>query len=666
MKKGKEKELIGHVVDFVEHGKVQAAYVLGHKDRRLRVLLQTGREELIPRTRILSLSRFPYKASTRQEQLALLALRERRREELKQELIMEELWEVVVDETEEMSPEELAKVYFGSEVDDDQIAAILRAVLEDRFFFRYREGRVLIHSRQEVERLKEARRKEEERLQRQEEGLRWLTAFWEDREEDISKKTKNYWIKALKDFYLYGEEAQGARETKELLQRAGITRPGLIFQILHKAGLFAEDENIELLRYDIKESFPPEVEAEAQRVVARGFSWEGRRDLRHLPLITIDGPETRDFDDALSLHYEADSLVVGIHIADVATFVEPQSVLFKEALRRGTTLYLPERIIPMLPRSLSEEAASLVVGKQRPALSFLIRLSKEAEIISYEIFPSVVCVAKRLTYQEADNLLATDEVLKVLHELARKLFARRLASGALPVLLPEIEIRVRDGQITLERLEFTPARFLVSEFMILANFVAARYFQKHNLPAIYRCQAKPRERLIDGEEHDLLKNFLQVRHLSKGELILTPEFHHGLGLPVYTTISSPIRRIVDLLMEHQILSHLLSGKPRFSAQELTNYLRNLSSVLEAASNISSRTFRYWLLKYLQKEAKGKVLSGLVVEVYQRKARVLLPDYMLTVDVPLPPTFTPKVGMSLRVVLKNINPREDLVRAFLAH
>ncbi len=661
----KEKDFSSHIVEFAEQGRVLPAYVLGHKDRRLRVLLPSGREELLPRTRILCLSKKAYRVSNRQEQIRLLEEAHARREKLKEELDLEELWEVVVDEAEEMSPEELAEVYFGPEPDDDQIAAVIRAVLEDRLYFRFREGRILIHAREEVERLKEARRKEEERLRRREEGATWLEALLRGEQYPIGQEIKNYWLSALKDFYLFGDEAQRARETKELLQRIGANRPGKIFEILKIAGVFAEDENVELLRYDIREEFPPELEKEAKEKVSQGFSY-GRRDLTELSLFTIDGPETRDFDDALHLEKHGDEWLVGIHIADVAAFAPPDSLLFKEALHRGTTLYLPDRIIPMLPRIISEEAASLVAGKERPALSFLVHLSVKGEIRSFEIVRSVVQVKERLTYDQADERLASDETLKTLHQLAQKLFERRLANGALPVFLPEIIVRVEDGQIKIERLEFTPARFLVSEFMILANYVAARFCQERQIPAIYRSQAKPKERMLEGDEQDLLKNFLQLRQLSRGELLLTPEFHHGLGLPVYTTISSPLRRAVDLIMEHQICHYLETGKPCFSKEDLSSFLRDLAPALEAATAVKNRTTRYWLLKYLKKEIRGKTLDGLVVDIHQRKAKVLLIDYMITVDVPLPPSYTPQVGTALKVVLQRIDPREDVIKAFLAH
>ena len=660
----KEKDLTGHLIEFAEQGRVQTAYCLGHKDRRLRVLLLTGREELLPRTRILHVSRRAYRASHRQEQLELLKEAHERRERLKEEIALEDLWELIVDDTEEISPEELAEIYFGEGADDDHAAALIRAILEDRLYFRFREGKILVHSREEVERLKEARRKEAERLARREEGAAWLSALLAQKDYPVKEEIRDYWLKALKEYLLFGEEAQNAKETKELLKRVGADRPSKVFEILVTTGVFTEDENLELLRYDVKEEFPPEVEEEARRLAERGFSPEGREDLTHLSPFTIDGPETRDFDDALHFRKTEGGLEVGVHIADVSAFVPPQSLVFREALTRGTTIYLPDRIIPMLPRVISEEAASLKAGEVRPALSFLVELSPEGEVKSFRLTRSVIRVARRLVYEEADKLL--DGELSPLFELAERLFERRLAAGALPVYLPEIMIRVENGEIHLERIEITGSRFLVSEYMILANYLAARFLKENQIPGIFRSQPKPKERLISGQEQDIFLNFLQLRQMSRGEMLLTPEFHHGLGLPCYTTVTSPIRRAVDLIMEHQLGHFLTRGEPLFSQEELSGFLKELSHALEVANTVKNRTYRYWLLKYLREKARNIPLEGLVVDLHQRKAKVLLLDYMITVDVPLPPSFRVEPGDRLRVILKGINTREDLIRAFLAH
>ncbi|NPA49357.1 MAG: RNB domain-containing ribonuclease [Thermodesulfobacteria bacterium] len=660
----KEKDLSGHLIEFAEQGRIQTAYCLGQKDRRLRVLLLSGREELLPRTRILHISKRAYRASHRQEQLEILKEAHERRERLKEEIALEDLWELVVDEAEEMSPEELAEIYFGSGVDDDHVAALIRAVLEDRLYFRFREGQILVHSREEVARLKEARRKEAERLARREEGAAWLSALLSQKDYPVKDSVREYWLTALKEYLLFGEEARNARETKDLLKRVGADRPSKIFEILVHEGIFSPDENLELLRFDIKEEFPEAVEKEAEELVKKGFSREGREDLTHLSPVTIDGPETKDFDDALHFEERDGKLLVGIHIADVSTFVPPESRLFQEALSRGATIYLPDRIIPMLPRVICEEAASLKEGVERPALSFLVELSPSGEILSFRIVRSVIKVARRLVYDEADELLQGE--LSPLYRLAEKLFERRLAAGALPVYLPEIMLRVEDGRIRLERIEITGSRFLVSEFMILANYLAARFLKENQVPAIYRSQPKPKERLISGGEQDIYLNFLQLRQMSRGEMLLTPEFHHGLGLPCYTTVTSPIRRAVDLIVEHQLCHFLATGSPRFSQEELESFLRELSRSLEVVSTVKNRSYRYWLLKYLREYARQQPLESLVVDIHQRKAKVLLLDYMITVDVPLPPSLRLEPGSRLKIVLKSINPREDTIRAFLAH
>ncbi|WP_022853458.1 ribonuclease catalytic domain-containing protein [Thermodesulfatator atlanticus] len=660
----KEKDLTGHLIEFAEQGRTQTAYCLGHKDRRLRVLLASGREELLPRTRILHVSKRTFRAPHRQEQLEIIKSADARREKLKDEIDLETLWELIVDDTEEISPDELAEVYFGEGADDDHAAALIRKVLEDRLYFRFREGNIVVHSREEVSRLKEARRKEEERLARREKGALWLRSLLEGKEVPLSDEIKDFWLRSLKEFLLFGDEANHAKETKDLLKSLGAERPGKVFKILVSAGVFSEDENLELLRFDIKEDFPEEVEREAQEIVAKGFDREGREDLTHLFPITIDGPETRDFDDAIHFCEREDGLEIGIHIADVSAFVPPGSRLFKEALNRGATIYLPDRIIPMLPRIISEEAASLIAGKERPALSFLATLSPDGELKGFRIVRSVVKVAQRLTYDEADTLL--DKELAPLYEFSQKLFKRRLKAGALPVYLPEISLRVEDGHIILERIEITGARFLVSEYMILANFIAAKFLKDKQVPAIYRSQPKPKERIISGHEQDLYLNFLQLRHMSRGEMHLSPEFHHGLGLPCYTTVTSPIRRAVDLIMEHQLCHFLRTGKLLFSVEEIEEFLKELSRALEVVNTVKNRTYRYWLLKYLKENARNQKLDALVIDIHQRKAKVLILDYMITVDIPLPPTLKLEPGTKVQVVLKGINPREDNIKAFLAH
>ncbi|QJA05911.1 RNB domain-containing ribonuclease [Thermosulfurimonas marina] len=658
-------EIRDRIAEVIQHGRPQAAFVLGQKGKRLRVLLPSGKEETVSSGQTLLVSRKTYPRLSRQEILDLLAQSEARRQALAEELDLSEIWELVEGEAESFDPFELAEIYFGSGVEEDQVAALVRAVLADRLYFRLRDGRITVHSREEVERLLLARKREEERLRRLSLGERFLGALVRgESPPEIPEEIRAYYLSALRDYCLFGEEAPKAKEIKEILSRLKATGPETPFRLLVRAGVFEEDENLEILRFRLPVEFPEEVLEEAEGLFPEEIP---REDFNGLETFTIDAEDTRDFDDALSLERQEGKLVVGVHITDVASVVPPDSRTLSEARRRGQTLYLPERIIPMLPPVLSEERLSLREGERRPALSFFLHFSPEGKLLRTEIRLTEIRVSRRLTYEEVDQALAEGkEPFFTLHTLARAFQEERRRQGAFAVTLPEVVIRVEEGEIRLERLEFTAARELVAECMIAANYAAARFLHERGIPALYRYQKEPLERILkEGEEADLVRAFQQLRFLVRGELGLSPEFHHGLGLPAYTTVTSPIRRLLDLLMQHQIRAALLGRTPPFSEEALREILVELEEVQAAAAQVRTRTQRYWLLKYLRLHFQGRTLPALVLEAGERRARVLLPDLMLPAELPLPPGHGLRVGEEIRVKVQRVHPRLEVLKLALA-
>ncbi len=658
----RENEVAGRVAEVVQHGRPLPAFVLGTKGKRLRVLLPSGKEETVSSGQTLILSRHRFRDLSRNEALKLLSEVENRRETLRKEIELPTLWELVVEEAQAFEPYELAEIYFGPESGDDEAAALVRAVLEDKTYFRLRDGKITVHSREEVERLQLARRREEERLRRLSLGEVFFGKLLQgELTEEVPEDLREYFLSALKDYCLFGDQAPKAREIKEILTRIKATGPETPFRLLVKAGVFREDENLEILRFRIPVAFPEEVLAEAEDLAEKA---RPREDLSSLETFTIDAEETRDFDDALHFEELEDGFLVGVHITDVASVVSPDSATFKEALRRGLTLYLPEGPIPMLPPSLSEDKLSLRAGEIRPAVSFLLEFSPEGELRAYRIVLSRIRVSRRLTYEEVDAFLERgDPFWNRLYALARAFSERRRQAGAFAITLPEIVLRVEeDGQIRCERLEFTPARTLVAEFMIAANFAAAQFLRERNIPALYRFQKEPLERILgEGEEEDLVKAFQQLRYLVRGELGLSPEFHHGLGLPAYTTVTSPIRRLMDLIVQHQLTAHLAGEPLPFDEGKLREFLLRIEEVQAAASQVRSRTHRYWLLKYLKLHFQNRTVPALVLEAGERRARVLLPDFMLPVEMSLPPGRRFKTGEEIRVKILRVNPRLDVIR-----
>ena len=264
--------------------------------------------------------------------------------------------------------------------------------------------------------------------------------------------------------------------------------------------------------------------------------------------MTIDGATTLDYDDALSIEQEDGNFLVGVHISDVAHYVQPEDPLFQEAMHRGTSLYFPEGQIPMLPRHLSQGICSLIQGEVRATLSMMILLSPEAEVLRVRIKPSIIKVARRLTYDEADRLIAGDDwELQTLDMLRKKLRDRRVAARRPAPPLSRCQY-LGQRQCPGHPVDTdTPARTLVSELMILANTEAAKLVADRMVPGLFRAQGPPRKRLVHGRDDDLFQNSLQRKQLSRGELLTSGQgpqrpgsravYHHHLTDPDGSSIS---------------------------------------------------------------------------------------------------------------------------------
>jgi exoribonuclease-2 len=454
---------------------------------------------------------------------------------------------------------------------------------------------------------------------------------------------------------------------RELLKTAGLTDPHAPFHLLVKAGIWDRNENIPLLRQEIPTTFSLAARQQAEMLLQRGtaelFDDPGRTDLTALAPITIDGATTLDYDDALSIEQENGNYLVGIHISDVAHYVKPEDPLFQEAMQRGTSLYFPEGQIPMLPRHLSQGICSLIQDEVRATISIMILLSPQAEVLRVRIKPSIIKVARRLTYDEADQLIESgDWELQALNMLRTQLRDRRLAAGALLLPFPDVNISVNGGnniQVSLSDTD-TPARTLVSELMILANTEAAKFVADRMAPGLFRAQCPPRKRIVHGLDNDLFQNSLQRKQLSRGELLTSAKAHSGLGVEQYTTITSPIRRLLDLLMQHQLHSLVRREDLRFNEKMCKDFTAVITRTLAAANAVKQQRHRYWLLKYLETK-KGMSMNGLVLDANPRRVFLLLTDILLDIDLPAPAGQVPEPGNMVQVKVAKVDALDNSVR-----
>jgi exoribonuclease-2 len=320
----------------------------------------------------------------------------------------------------------------------------------------------------------------------------------------------------------------------------------------------------------------------------------------------------------------------------------------------------------MLPETLSENTLSLLAQEPRLAVSFLVNLSSDGKINDFNIVPSLMRVHQRFTYHEVDFLLNQGERWADLHRLTRKLRERRLSHGGVQLQFPDVFIYTdAQGEVRVEVEDTeTPSHEIVSEAMILANFLGAQYLSERHLPALYRSQAPPREDLATVEGKSLLQLWQNRRRLSRVLLDTDPQPHWGLGLPVYTTLSSPIRRYLDIIIQRQLLAALCEQSAPYTRAALEELLSALEPALRRAAIMKTRRLRYWLLKYLSQRL-GQKLQAMVLEQHPNRYRLLLPDILLETEMPSPSGRQFHPGEIILIRLDRAIPHEDILKVSLA-
>ncbi|MDR2132506.1 MAG: ribonuclease R [Clostridiales Family XIII bacterium] len=385
---------------------------------------------------------------------------------------------------------------------------------------------------------------------------------------------------------------------------------GRVVEIIAAAGEPGGDVLAALRRFGLSKEFPQKVEAEAGRVARAPLSeteLAGRRDLRGERIFTIDGADAKDFDDAVSVRRRAGGgYVLGVHIADVSHYVREGSRIDKEALHRGTSIYLLDQVAPMLPVSLSNGICSLSEGADRLTLSVDVAIGADGETLGHTIYESVIRSKARLVYTDVSDLLENGrseamercaelhEDLRLMAELARLLRARREARGSIDFDLDEAKISLDASGIPVlvSVAERRTANRMIEEFMLLANERVAEEYRRGEFPFIYRVHERPdAERMtefktfiggfglslksdpanvrpaalnellgaIRGKPYENVVNTVTLRSMQKAFYSEECKGHFGLALRHYCHFTSPIRRYPDLFVHRVIKENLRGG-----------------------------------------------------------------------------------------------------------
>lgn len=370
------------------------------------------------------------------------------------------------------------------------------------------------------------------------------------------------------------------------------------------------DINIVIYKHDLPHVFPPEAldEANAVSPVVTEEQLVGRLDLREVPTVTIDGETARDFDDAISLkRLDNGNFQLCVHIADVSYYVRAGTPLDVEARLRGTSVYFPERAIPMLPEHLSNGICSLNPKVDRLTMSALMEVDRQGRVVNYELRETVIRSNERMTYTDVNKLLSHADpqlamryadllgLFKMMEELARILIRMRTLRGAIDFNLPESVFEFDDeGRVAgVLKADRNIAHRIIEEFMLLANETVASHFHRLGVPAMYRIHEEPEtqrviefarlaasygyrfpmgevssknyqqlSREIEGKPEERVLAYAMLRSLQRARYSAQNLGHFGLAAPIYTHFTSPIRRYPDLIV-HRVLRALLQAGDRY-------------------------------------------------------------------------------------------------------
>ncbi len=597
-------ERVGKIVEFLDGSRLKIAVVTAQNAGKMQVTDRGGRQHKISEKGVIvvhPVSTTTSEIGSRAEELLAEV------ESVGAEVDTELLWESAEGSTDELPLALLAETWFGESTPVRQ-SAVFRAVSEDPVRFRLRGRAVFARKQREVDGQLNAVRNREEREQRRRGSIDWMRETLRAGDHCDVPEEKSRLVRQVEE-WIWRPDQRG-EELEEWLARAGgdVEADEAAYRLLLLTGRVTEDDDRFLVLAGIREGFSGEVIAASEGLLP--YEAESSRvDFTSLVCFSIDDPETREIDDALTVEETTGGTRVGIHIADVAHFVEPGDVLDREAFRRGVTVYLPSRSATMFPERLSCDLASLRSDELRPTMSFIVDFDHDGDIVAERIERGQVRVTHRLDYDGADELMRSDDddeltrALRRLDGIAETLLDRRRERGALIIHRPELRVRARkDEPIRLEvLLGDSPSRRVVAELMILANSVAATGARRLEVPIIYRTQEPPRAELRIPQHYDPVALDAAFRSLERSKPSTHARAHSALGLGCYTQLSSPIRRFADLVMQRQFAAHLAGEQPPYDTEELLVVLAAVEDVERQARRIEQRANRSTVLEHLADE-----------------------------------------------------------------
>jgi len=450
---------------------------------------------------------------------------------------------------------------------------------------------------------------------------------------------------------------------------------GKILKVLPQIVEPSQEVDLIIEEFSLPNKFPASVLSETRGLKEAGGQLRNRVDCRKLLTVTIDGETAKDFDDAISISRSERGFILYVHIADVSYYVPWDSALDLEARKRGTSVYFPGSVVPMLPEKLSNNLCSLVPQKDRLTFTVEIHFDQTGHILKKDFYQSIICSDERMTYTSVKNILVDKDKhelsryarlvdsLEMMEELSGLLRKQRIKRGSLDFDLPEPEVLldIQGRPEAIIKSERNLAHMIIEDFMISANEAVASYLEESVTPSIYRVHEKPDPAKLDelkpvfsafgikmqqsgtrtfhsilmkikGTSEESFLNILLLRSLRQAKYITENIMHFGLASKCYTHFTSPIRRYPDLVI-HRILKDAISKNKM--TENKKDHLKKIlpdiasnSSKCERTADEAEREIINAMRVWFMKDRVGDEYEGTVTHITSHGLKVQLKDFFV--------------------------------------
>lgn len=599
--------MVEHYALFFRDGKQDCGWIQKVQKNRLLVTPIRGKELLLPANRVIFFWN-PGKHSQNQkliiEELAQqFAQAEQFAEDLDLELIHE-----LTDEEQTYSLKELIEDFADDPENALQALAFLLSLSKDEFWFKSKRLSYTPRSSKELKIIRTKQVREEKRQRTLKQIQDWVhkldSEVFLDPQEN---KGLGNLVKQLESLLIQGLDSPYWKELSPVLnlKNMELSTELRVLRWLKNAGHSISSSRLTLMRAGARAEFSESLHVAAQEISANNSLRNASNSSScSSSTFSIDSESTRDYDDAFSiLEWNAQSLRIALHIADVADVIHKDHPLFKEAENRISSVYALEETLNMFPKELSEDYCSLKAGSPKKVISFIFRIFEQGNWHLEKIESQTVTVKENLSYQEADRRITEGESFwSLLNQCCQNIREKREKEGALILEQKDFDIDISDPEkiIIVARNSKSPANKIVEEMAILANRETGMLFDKHHTPGIYRVQS-PYEVVREPAPEETLS----MEHIKIEAARFSTEAspHAGLACPYYIQITSPIRRFVDLLCQHQLHTILQKQAPVFDQESMMRWAEQ-SGMRQRQYNKATRAIvQYWKLTYLSQHLK---------------------------------------------------------------